>query len=223
MRSPEQTHRVRQGECLASIAREYGFEDPSEIYQYAKNADLRRVRPNPNILYPGDTVVIPAHELKTFMLQTGMRHRITVQVPKRLLRIKLQGPDGDLLAGKAFEIVAGKKTVKGNVTSDGLIEAKIPADATDATLSIPESGLRLQLAVGHLDPVHQGDPSQPIPSGVLARLTNLGYYTGPPSNQLDEDAESAIASFQQEIMGREDPDGQLDEATLNRLIDEHGC
>jgi N-acetylmuramoyl-L-alanine amidase len=87
MRSPEQTHRVRQGECLASIARTYGFEDPNEIYQHAKNADLRRLRPNPNILYPGDTVVVPAHELKSFVLQTGMRHRITVQVPKRLLRI----------------------------------------------------------------------------------------------------------------------------------------
>lgn len=223
MKSPEQTHRVRQGECLTSIAKAYGFDDPSEIYRHAKNAGLRRLRPNPNILYPGDTVVIPAHELKTFVLQTGMRHRITVQVPKRLLRIRLQVPDSSLFAGKPFEITAGKKTVKGTVTSDGIVEAKIPADARDATLSIPDPGLRLQLAVGHLDPVHQGSPSQPIPSGVLARLANLGYYAGPVSDQLDDVARSAIAEFQREVMGRDKPDGQLDEGTLNRLVDEHGC
>lgn len=214
---------MQQGECLSSIAKAYGFEDPNEIYQHAKNADLRRLRPNPNILYPGDTVVIPAHELKSFVLATGKHHKIAICVPKRLLRIKLQGPDASLLAGKAFDIVAGKKTVKGTVTSDGVVEAKIPADTTDTTLSIPDAGLCLRLAVGHLDPIHQGSPSELIPSGVLARLTNLGYYTGPSSDQLDEAAESAIASFQREVMGREDPDGELDEATLNRLVDEHGC
>jgi hypothetical protein len=181
------------------------------------------LRPNPNILYPGDAVVIPAHELRSFVLQTGKRHRITVQVPKRLLRIKLQGGDRSLIAGKAFEIVAGKKTVKGTVTSEGAIEAKIPADATDATLSVPEAGLRLQLAVGHLDPVHQGSPREPIPSGVLARLANLGYYGGRASNELDDAAKAAIGSFQRKIMGRADPDGRLDEETLSRLVDEHGC
>ena len=52
-----------------------------EIYQHAKNADLRRLRPNPNILYPGDTVVIPAHELKSFVLATGKRHKSPFACP----------------------------------------------------------------------------------------------------------------------------------------------
>ena len=51
-----QVSRVRQGEWLLSIASAYGFEDPNEIYQYAKNADLRCK--HQNILYPGDTLVI---------------------------------------------------------------------------------------------------------------------------------------------------------------------
>jgi peptidoglycan hydrolase-like protein with peptidoglycan-binding domain len=147
-----------------------------------------------------------------------------VKIPKRNLRVKVQGLDGKSpLAGQAFEIVAGGKTVKGQVAPDGLVEGKIPASATTATLTIPGLGFSLRLAVGELDPTCDGAPTSPIVSGVQARLANLGYYAGPTCDRFDEATKSALAAFQREVMGRESADGELDEETLDRLAVEHGC
>lgn len=52
-------HIVRPGENLTTIARSYGVTDWRTIYEHANNSDLRRKRPNPNHIAPGDTIFIP--------------------------------------------------------------------------------------------------------------------------------------------------------------------
>ena len=44
---------------MSSIAALYGFADYQLIYGDGANAELRRLRPNPNVLYPGDRVFVP--------------------------------------------------------------------------------------------------------------------------------------------------------------------
>jgi hypothetical protein len=52
-------HTVRPGENLSLIARKYGLKSWKDIYRYDANSDFRDKRPNANLIFPGDVVVIP--------------------------------------------------------------------------------------------------------------------------------------------------------------------
>lgn len=54
-----QTYTVRPGDTLTSIASRAGFENPMALYQDPANAALRRLRPSPNHIRPGDQILIP--------------------------------------------------------------------------------------------------------------------------------------------------------------------
>jgi hypothetical protein len=49
---------IKQGDYLAKIAHRFGF-DAIAVWNDETNATLRTVRPNPNILYPGDVLYVP--------------------------------------------------------------------------------------------------------------------------------------------------------------------
>jgi N-acetylmuramoyl-L-alanine amidase len=53
---------VVQGDCLSSIALQFGYADWRNIYNDAANAAFRQLRPNPNLIYPGDEIFIPDPE-----------------------------------------------------------------------------------------------------------------------------------------------------------------
>lgn len=68
-------HVVRQGECLSAIAKRYGFASYRIIYDHPDNAELRRARPNPNLLFPGDVIVIPDRNCNGDMIRDDWRSR----------------------------------------------------------------------------------------------------------------------------------------------------
>jgi N-acetylmuramoyl-L-alanine amidase len=45
---------VQPGDYLGKIARDQGYSTWQEIYYAPDNADFRQLRPNPNLIYPGD-------------------------------------------------------------------------------------------------------------------------------------------------------------------------
>ena len=47
---------VQQGDTLFRIAKAHGFSRSSCVYDHASNAEFRKLRPNPNIIYPGDVI-----------------------------------------------------------------------------------------------------------------------------------------------------------------------
>ncbi len=51
---------VERGDSLSKIARAHGLSSWRALYDAPENADFRRKRPNPNLIHPGDRVVIPA-------------------------------------------------------------------------------------------------------------------------------------------------------------------
>ena len=51
-------HTVRAGDCISSIAFERGFF-PDTIWNHGDNSDLKTRREDPNVLLPGDVVVVP--------------------------------------------------------------------------------------------------------------------------------------------------------------------
>lgn len=217
MRAPEQKHTVRQGECLASIARRYGFEDPDQIYQDAKNADLRRLRPNPNQLFPGDVVVIPAHDLKSFVLATGKHHKVMVNVPKRKVRVRILDAKRKPMKNLPFKLDTGKRVYEGQSDGDGVVEQKVPAEVEAATLYIGD--LTLPLLLGHLNP-HQDTEDDGI-TAIQARLKNLGYQPGRIDGSLGPRTQAALRRFQADH--DLDQTGEADDATVKALLDDHGC
>jgi hypothetical protein len=50
---------VQKGDNLSLIAKRHGLKSWQEIYNDAENAEFRRKRPNPNLIFPGDVVIIP--------------------------------------------------------------------------------------------------------------------------------------------------------------------
>lgn len=52
-------HIVKQGEYLSLIAQKYGIPNWQTLYNHPNNAEFRKNRPNPNLIYPGDKLFIP--------------------------------------------------------------------------------------------------------------------------------------------------------------------
>ena len=95
-------HIVRQGECLSRIASLYGFRDYRTIYEHSLNAGLRKKRPNPNLLHPGDIVVVPDKESRSETCPTGDIHRFVLKRSLRKLRLRMLEHDGTPLANTDY-------------------------------------------------------------------------------------------------------------------------
>lgn len=87
-------HTVKQGECLMGIALLHGFRDWRRIYEHPENAALRRMRPQPHILHPGDVLFIPERGVKQLGASTGKTHVFKVKQPVRELRLTVKDASG---------------------------------------------------------------------------------------------------------------------------------
>ncbi|MFC1792330.1 peptidoglycan-binding protein, partial [Planctomycetota bacterium] len=76
-----------------------------------------------------------------------------------------------------------------------------------------DTGDEFDLELGHMNPVSET-------SGVKARLHNLGYDCGPVDETMDEKTVEAIKAFQQDV--GLSTSGELDQATRDALVREHG-
>lgn len=56
------THVVKAGETLSAIAVHYGFGSWQELYEHQANAEFRSKRPDPDLIFPGDVINIPAKD-----------------------------------------------------------------------------------------------------------------------------------------------------------------
>lgn len=211
-------HIVEQGECLSSIAGKYGFQDYRAIYDHADNADFKRQRPNPNLIYPGDEIVIPQAPPEKFVCKTGQLNRFVVKRPERKLSLKLFDAAGEPVAGADYELSVGgdPDPRRGRTSDEGEIEELIAFDATSAKLVIGE--MTLAFKVGDLNPMLEVKDEGV--SGIQARLANLGYFWGSADGEFGEDTEAAICHFQEDH-GME-VDGLITDELRAKLAEVHG-
>ena len=71
------THVVVEGENLSKIAAAEGFRDFRKLYDAPENEELRKKRPNPNFIKPGDEVVIP--DRKPVAVKVSPGSKLTVK------------------------------------------------------------------------------------------------------------------------------------------------
>lgn len=212
------THIVEQGECLASIAQLYGFTDYRAIYDYPANAGLKQMRPDPNILYPGDQLVIPDKDQKTLPCATDQKHRFQLTNQRVVIRIRLRDGHGNPLANKKYQLTVAGALFKGQTDGNGLLQQPIPADASDGELKVLQGNDQKQvlaawkLSIGSLDPHLQV-------SGVQARLNNLGFVCGQVDGILGPKTSGALQAFQTKF--GLSVTGQIDGATRDKLRNLH--
>jgi LysM repeat protein len=211
-------HTVRPGECLSKIAAQYGFGDYKVIYNHPDNAALKRARPNPNVIHPGDQIIIPDPTAKSVTVAAGQAHVIRVKRPRKELRIAVKDHEGKPLKNEPYVLeIDGVTPAAGQSTDgDGMVKVPVPLHPPSAKLTI--KGRVMKLVLGGLDPI-AGAPDAGI-SGMQARLKNLGYCVGVPSGKLDRGTALALALFQADA--QLEATGEPDEATLTKLVEKHG-
>ena len=213
-------HRVRQGECIASIARQYGFGDWRKIYDHPNNAELRELRQNPFVLRVGDRVWIPEVEPREQPGGTDTRHRFRIRSEPTVIRIMLEDEEGEPLADMEYSLVVGEQTFEGMTDEDGLLEETVPADASEGelTVTLDEDHGNVEVIwrvmIGYLDPIDEV-------TGIQARLNNLGYDCGEANGELNSRTQEALRNFQRQhdlVVN-----GEADDETREALQQEHGC
>lgn len=209
-------HVVKQGECLSSIAHRYGFPDYTKIYNHADNAEFKRARPDPNLIFPGDRLTIPDKVVKTFDCATGQSHRFVVKVAKRKLQLKLLDAAGEPIADIPYTLNVGGQTLEGKTSKEGKIEHDIPIKEQKATLSM--NGTERTLLIGHLNPLE--DTEDAGVSGVQSRLKNLGYPVGAVDGKMSPSTRAAIQAFQSDHQMT--VDGEIGDTLIAKLKKEYG-
>ncbi len=115
-------HVVKSGESLSKIASSYGFagRDWDKLYSHPKNAQLRKLRPDPDHIEPKDVLFVPAvsgakidAELKSL---EGMRTRLQtmpISVKKIIMETKRMSKEAARIGKSGALIQADIATLRG--------------------------------------------------------------------------------------------------------------
>jgi hypothetical protein len=204
---------AQKGDCISSIAFKNGFFWQT-LWDDPKNADLRKLRKDPNVLAEGDSVFIPDLRKATEDCPTDAQHSFVLKgVPAKL---KLR-----LLVNKQprknvpYTLIIDGKSFKGQTDSDGRLEQPIPPDASQGKLVIVSNGVTEEhaLVLGDLDPLDKN-------TGIKDRLVNLGYACDTDSDAMTDKFRQALSDFQAD--NKLPQTGEPDAATQQKLQQLHG-
>ncbi|MCG2747202.1 MAG: peptidoglycan-binding protein [Desulfobulbaceae bacterium] len=211
-------YKVKQGDHLAKIAKNFGFSDYRTIWDHPQNAELKKKRENPHVLCPGDKVFIPVKEVKEESGATEQRHRFKWHGQQLKLRLRLLDFDNQPLADTDCTLHVEGKARELTTDGDGRIEETIPATAQDAVLIFKDPlvpfDLNTCIKIGHLDPVEEV-------SGQKERLSNLGYFYSRDDGREEERFNYAVQEFQCDHDLA--IDGICTPVTQAKLKKVHGC
>jgi hypothetical protein len=210
---------VQQGDHLSKIAKAFGFTDFHTIWDDPNNADLKRRRQSPNILFPGDSLYVPDRKLREESRSTDQTHEFTVKKAELKLRLILEDQYETPIANASCILTLGSDSRHVTTDGSGQIEEDIPPDIHDAALVIqdaqtPLDNTRIAIRIGDLDPVTEI-------SGQIARLNNLGYFAGDIKSPDHVAVESAVEEFQCD--NNLTVDGICGPKTQAQLKKVHGC
>lgn len=189
-------HEVKQGECIAKLAFNFGLA-PDTIWNHPKNAKLKAARKELHILNPKDVVFIPPKTLKKLSVNSGERIELQQQNALEKLRIRFLHYDDTPRTGLPF--LVSIKTSKNDIWPDaqgktdgaGFVIVDVPPNATFAEIILGEGGRQEihEFDLGFVNPID-------TVSGVKARLNNLGFECGEETEEMNELTISAIKAFQ---------------------------
>ena len=212
-------HTVKLGDCSLSVAAENGAQKWKAVWDAPENKALRAKRDDPFTLSPGDELVIPDVTPKKVAVATGQTHTFVVTRPKARVRVRLMSRALDgaekATSGASCSIKVGDTNTKVTTDGEGWCEAVVPAQATQALLTVEGAkdrpAARWTLALGALRPAKERE-------GAAARLANLGY--GVAGEDPLACLPYALRAFQEDA--KLTVTGELDAATMDALRPRHG-
>lgn len=201
-------HVVQNGDCLSSIAEQYGF-----FWQtlWDANPELKELRKNPNVLLKGDVVHIPALTPREEPAPTDKTHQYVKKGTPAKFRLIVERFNIPL-RNRRYILEIDGKNFEGETDDTGMLEVFINPAARGGILRMPDDAMECPLQFGYLDPLDE------LP-GIQSRLQNLGFYHGALDGQENEELHEAITYFQSSV--NLEPTGELDDATKQKLFDMH--
>jgi len=203
-------YKVKQGDCLASIAYRYGLFW-EKVWNHPENLNLKEKRKDPNILYPGDIVFVPDKEEKQESGATEQKHTFRRKGVPEKLRIKLMAGE-EPIANENYTLDVDGELKSGTTDGEGNLEESIPPNAKRAKLWFGEVEQAYEIDLGHLDPIAEI-------TGVQARLNNLGFHCGKVDGIKGPKTTAALKRFQKKHGLKET--GEVDEETREALKSAH--
>lgn len=128
----------------------------------------------------------------------------------RWLNLELLDSTGTPFRRRPFVLRWDGGQAEGVTTPDGLLSLEVPAGITRATLQVAWRAFELDFTL----------PPATEVAGAQARLNQLNFHSGAVDGVLGPKTEQALRRFQQ-AWGLA-ATGVLDEATVRRLVEEHG-
>lgn len=239
-------HIVQAGDCIDSIAVRFGFF-PDTLWKHGDNAELKEKRKDPNVLAPGDIVVIPDKRVKEESGATEQHHKFKRKGVPAKLRMKLMKPkepppppeesaggaddesnysdppedaqaqEFEPIANAPFVLELDGQLIEGQTDGDGVLELAIPPGASKGTLRVNHGTPEERVY-----PLDLGgmDPVDSL-SGASKRLNNLGYTCPLDATEITPEVKDVLMRFQHD--NGIETSGALDQATQDKLKKVHGC
>ncbi len=180
--------------------------------------ELKKKRKDPATLEPGDILFIPDEPRPRLALRAKELNSYTARVPSVDVAIVVKAEDEPLKNAKYVVEGLGDETEQ--VTDgEGRVVVRAPVHVREVTIRFVETGERMTLALGGLDPADTD-------SGMRMRLTGLGFYaakaTGADRYVAHDPAafSAAVSAFQR--ANELEPTGVVDDATRKAVVEAHG-
>jgi hypothetical protein len=212
---------VRQGDYLAKLAFVLGF-DADDVWGDPKNAELKALRPNPNLLAPGDILYVPEKGTPPALpIAKGSANAYSADIPKTTVRVAFKDANGPI-ANAPYRIDGLADPAEGSTDGSGVVEIDVPVDLRELRVTLTKLNVAYPVLVGDLDPIDEA-------SGVRRRLEHLGYSAPDATlvpellseDDLEARARRAVAAYQ--TAKGMDATGLVDDAFKLALVGDHGC
>lgn len=195
-----QRYTIQQGDTLLRIAKQFGLGCSKALYMHPSNAEFRQLRPDPNLVYPGDQITIPDDKPSLFSGLPDRRHVFVYSESgapeKELLRLALKDSDGQSVSGLRATLMLGDQSLEAIVSEEGILEIDLtdtPEQEGELQVFTTEASAdpshRFQLQFAHLDPID-------TISGIQSRCNNLGFDCGTVDESLGENTRRGVRAFQ---------------------------
>jgi N-acetylmuramoyl-L-alanine amidase len=203
-------HIVLAGDSVLKLAHEHGlFADT--IWHHPANAELRRRRPDMNVLEPGDAVIIPDKSTRYASVASGARHRFRRRGVPAKYRLQIVIHE-QIHADEPYELIVDGVSREGRTDANGILDEYVSPSAQRGELIIGKDRLRVLIEFGHLEPAS-------TVTGVQQRLRNLGYSVTDPDGEVGPTTAAALRAFQRAM--DLDATGANDAATADKLDTVH--